>query len=801
MALYIDVSNFLNAGTTGIQRVVKEIVVRIIKNRNDYILMDYDPTRRTYYEIDSEKFIDFYYSNVGTRSKVVTKNEITIEDMRADDVYFEIDSCWNNKNRRSTLYKRLKEKNIKIVVHVYDIIPVLFPQYCHSNTLIRFLNYIGATLEYADNIIVNTESTANDIKELANKVGVQAPKIEVIPLGSDFKNDELKEEILGTATKITEKGKYIFMVGTIEPRKNHQFVLDMFDKYLKNTDISLVFAGRIGWNVEELTSRMKKYEESYDNFYFINAGNDTTINYLYNNASLVLVPSIYEGFGLPIIEALEKKVPVIASDISVFKDVAGDFCDYFSLDDVDDLGKLVMKYINNENNIFENKVEQLKSYKITTWDESYSKFNDFFESIVKKNKYTVKSTEQIVILTADSEKVCNALGYIENMMLFIKEIVICCPKKIYEQISSSYDGNLKIDYLFDEALLGNHELPKDHATRNFLLRCLAVKEDIIKDTFIMFDDDYKPLVNIDENVFVQNGKYKAYYFYELSKWVGDQSNPSSYDLSMHKAYEFLMNNNLPCLQYSSHMPQIIDKRIWLELMDEFENITEIAVDEWSTYFNYAINRYPSMYRKEIYKTLCWPGDPTDWDLMFEPSEYLFENSYPEMYDKDGVLSGLSQKWNENSGNENLDKIKIRNKIQVKHNLGREGFNAINKLYSKVYNKKYDFTILKTDKAIKLNVPKFYMAKQEFCNRIRFEVLGWEENEEFNLTLGYKITYVDGTSIRNELSLDVDRNLGIIELPIVSPDKAGDYKLTIKVSNEKGVFIEKAIDAYIYENII
>lgn len=800
MALYIDVSNFLNAGTTGIQRVVKEIVVRIIKNRSDYILMDYDPTRRTYYEIDSAKFVDFYYNNIGTRAKVTTKNEITIEDMRADDVYFEIDSCWNNKNRRSTLYKRLKERNIKIVVHVYDIIPVLFPQYCHSNTLIRFLNYIGATLQYADNIIVNTESTANDIKALANKLGVKSPEIKVISLGSDFKNDELKEEVLEKAIEISKAGKYILMVGTIEPRKNHAFVLDMFDKYLKNTNIGLVFAGRIGWNVEELSNRINKYEEINNNFHFINAANDTTINYLYNNSSLVLVPSIYEGFGLPIIEALEKKIPVIASDISVFKDVAGDFCDYFSLENIDDLGQLVIRYINNEDNIFQNKVEQLNNYKITTWDESYSKFNDFFETIVKKNKYTAKSTNQVVILTANSEKVCNVLGYIENMMLFIKEVVICCPKKIYNEISSGYEGELKIDYLFDEDLLGQNQLPSDHATRNFLLRCLAVKEDIVKDTFIMFDDDYKPLVNIDESVFIQNGKYKAYYFYELSKWVGNQGNPTSYDLSMHKAYKFLINNKLPYLQYSSHMPQIIDKRIWLDLMNEFENITEIAIDEWSTYFNYAINRYPSMFQKEIYKTLCWPGDPTDWDLMFEPSEYLFENSYPEMYDKDGIFSELSQKWSNNTRDESISKIKIRNELQIKHKLGREGYNAIKNLYNKIYNEEYSFSIIKTDKTIKLNVPKLYVAKQGFCNRIRFQMLGWDKNEEFNLTLGYKITHIDGASIRNELSLEIHENIGIIELPIVSPDKAGDYKLTIKVDTLNGVYIQKVIDAYIYENI-
>ena len=73
-------------------------------------------------------------------------------------IFFDIDAVWNNESKRSYLYPVLKSKNFDIVTLVYDVIPIKYPQYCHKDTVIRFIDYLSAVLKYSDLIITNTEN-------------------------------------------------------------------------------------------------------------------------------------------------------------------------------------------------------------------------------------------------------------------------------------------------------------------------------------------------------------------------------------------------------------------------------------------------------------------------------------------------------------------------------------------------------------------------------------------------------------------------------------------------------------------
>ena len=134
------------------------------------------------------------------------------------------------------------------------------------------------------------------------------------------------------------------------------------------------------------------------------------------------------------------------------------------------------------------------------------------------------------------------------------------------------------------------------------------------------DASHRPLFEIGKEVFLKDGHYNGYYCYDLREWKGTEGSHTSFDLSMFKTLEFLKENDMPTLQYSSHQPQIIDRDIYRELINRYRGIEETGLDEWSVYFNYGVKNYPDLFRPQIYISMCWPGSKTDWNLYVQPKE-------------------------------------------------------------------------------------------------------------------------------------------------------------------------------------
>ena len=120
------------------------------------------------------------------------------------------------------------------------------------------------------------------------------------------------------------------MVGSIEPRKNHQCVLDAFDLlWQQGNNVRLVIVGAFGWKNDAITARIRQHEKLNDRLFFINDASDRDLVALYGKTSGLVIASLAEGFGLPIVEARLRGVPVICSDIPVFREVARDDACYF----------------------------------------------------------------------------------------------------------------------------------------------------------------------------------------------------------------------------------------------------------------------------------------------------------------------------------------------------------------------------------------------------------------------------------------------------------------------------------------
>ncbi len=368
----IDVTELLNVDyISGIQRVVKEVTVRWIERKEELLLLKYDTQKNWFWIVDSIKFYQYYIGKL-KKKKLLSAKKMKISEFGRQHIFFDMDSVWMNPLKRSYLLPALKEQGVKLAAHIYDVIPVTEAVYCHAFTTVCFMEYLGAQLKYADLIITNAHATVDALKQITEGTDAENIHTAVVKLGSDMQQYKSGQKVRDKIKKIPEKGAYILMVGTLEPRKNHKFILNAFDQKLFADELSLVFAGRIGWNIESFVTSVKEHCQFGRQLFLIEDATDEEISFLYKHTLAVAFPSYNEGFGLPVIEAIHNGAIVLAADIPVLHEAGGEFCRYFSLEHVDEFIDYVQTYRKYPKTYSEDK-EKLNNYKSYTWDDCAAK--------------------------------------------------------------------------------------------------------------------------------------------------------------------------------------------------------------------------------------------------------------------------------------------------------------------------------------------------------------------------------------------------------------------------------------------
>jgi len=379
MKVYIDVSVLtLATFVTGIQRVTREITVRLIGMGDaEIVLLHYNARGNKYYRIDNKSFIAYYVHNQGKKEKMITRQVVELQEIGQGDVFFDLDAAWMSRVKRSYLLPVLKRQGARIVAHIYDIISVTHPEYCLQRGVYNFMDYIGAHLQYADEMIVNAQATVDELHKLSGQLQVLLPQCHVVPLGADYgKKEIVADSQMPTELVTAVKDKpYILMVGTIEPRKNHNLLLEAYERGFKDIGYNIIMAGYMGWNMETFANRLSKHPDFKKRIFHFEGLEDVGITYLYQHAKFLAFCSYVEGYGLPIIESIMRGTPVLASDISVSREVAEDYCVYFEQDNVDELCGLVEYYEKNEGE-YEKIVMKLENFVSVGWRESAEEIHE-----------------------------------------------------------------------------------------------------------------------------------------------------------------------------------------------------------------------------------------------------------------------------------------------------------------------------------------------------------------------------------------------------------------------------------------
>ncbi|NJM10229.1 MAG: glycosyltransferase family 4 protein, partial [Bdellovibrionaceae bacterium] len=144
----------------------------------------------------------------------------------------------------------------------------------------------------------------------------------------------------------TEAVPSFLMVGTIEPRKGHVQVLEAFETlWAANHQINLVIVGKQGWMVEDLIERLRSHPEKNKRLFWLDDASDGMLQSLYQKAACLIAASYGEGFGLPLVEGAANKLPIMARDIPVFREVAGDHAYYFTAQSSEELAEAVSDWL------------------------------------------------------------------------------------------------------------------------------------------------------------------------------------------------------------------------------------------------------------------------------------------------------------------------------------------------------------------------------------------------------------------------------------------------------------------------
>jgi len=164
------------------------------------------------------------------------------------------------------------------------------------------------------------------------------------------------------------------MVGTLEPRKGYTQTLSAFEKlWMQGVDANLVIVGKQGWMVEKLVEKLRRHPELGCRLFWLEGISDEYLEKVYASCTCLIAASEGEGFGLPLIEAAQHKLPIIARDIPVFHEVAGEHAFYFKGKEPDDLAKAVQKWLELYHSGQHPKSDDMPWL---TWNESASQLLD-----------------------------------------------------------------------------------------------------------------------------------------------------------------------------------------------------------------------------------------------------------------------------------------------------------------------------------------------------------------------------------------------------------------------------------------
>lgn len=273
-------------------------------------------------------------------------------------------------------FQSLINRNIRTVFMLHDLIPLTHAEYCRPGVRETHQKRMSVALGHAVGVIANSQATLDSLTEEAQRSGWPLPKTVVARLASGVPTVEVGERPLAQP--------YFVILGTIEPRKNHWFVLHIWRRLVETLDEyapKLVIIGRRGWECENAVDMLERCAALRGVVIEESDCSDARLHNYLHHAQALLFPSFVEGYGMPLAEALAMRVPVIASDLPVFREIAGDIPDY--LDPLDGPGWMarIQEYASANSLLRASQRIRIEGFREPTWQQHFEVVDRFIEGL------------------------------------------------------------------------------------------------------------------------------------------------------------------------------------------------------------------------------------------------------------------------------------------------------------------------------------------------------------------------------------------------------------------------------------
>ncbi len=252
-----------------------------------------------------------------------------------NDLFLMPDAYWARRGIWPAV-DQAKQAGAMIASVLYDLIPITHQQFVHPRRTEVFKRYLHQVATKSDLIVAISGTVRDQVQEY----------LPTLCSGEEFCQDircfELGAELAASKGRLRSRVTELFdpqttatpylMVATFDPRKNHRYLLQAFEQLWRiRPDIKLCLIGRVGWMCEDLLIELEKHPRRNQQLFIFHDLSDSELHYCYRHSRGVVFPSIVEGFGLPIVEALWHGQKTFASDTPIHREVGRGDCSYFDL--------------------------------------------------------------------------------------------------------------------------------------------------------------------------------------------------------------------------------------------------------------------------------------------------------------------------------------------------------------------------------------------------------------------------------------------------------------------------------------
>jgi len=351
--LYLDVTaTCRNDLKTGIERVARALTLTLLQSppegyRVEPTYLNYENGRWVYRHA-RRYTLELLGCPIGGLDDDIVEPE-------AGDVFLGLDlSC--GKLIQAVEFGLIDDfRNCGVAIYflVHDLLPVLMPEVFPPGADQNHERWLRAISQF-DGAVCVSKAVANDLKQWLQETGIQYDKRKGFKIawshnGANINSSAptfgMPRNADKTLTFLKARPTFL-MVGTVEPRKGYLQTLQAFTRlWAKDVDINLIIVGKQGWRVEKLVERLRAHPELHKRLFWLEGISDEYLEKVYAASTCLIAASYGEGFGLPLIEAAQHKLPIIARDIPVFREVAGEHAYYFASRDPDGLVQTIQEWL------------------------------------------------------------------------------------------------------------------------------------------------------------------------------------------------------------------------------------------------------------------------------------------------------------------------------------------------------------------------------------------------------------------------------------------------------------------------